>query len=407
MKWLKNEKGAALVYVMLTLVVLSIFGAALLNVGLFETKVSILEKTHMEAYYLAKTGAAATAQFLSNPANATQVDSLLRAGSVESSATTLGNGSFKVRVSPYNLPNQVPRLRIEATGSVVYPDGVVTEKESVLLDKNILFTKAVFASGNVINATNSLVNGEVEAVGTVSNTGISYITQQPVIEHSTRSYPDPTMPNTPEFEMKFGSNELEFPGVFNISTNPHMPNYPKTAGMLDVSSNLTIQDNSDYPLRNNQYGNFHYASLTINSSKTLYFDIQKDIRIYVDAFYANNANIEVMTSGATQGKLFIYVKNSFYFKGEILSPPETFYLIGEPGSAIEMQTGNQVFNGYIYAPKSNVDYKSGTYSGAIICHDLTLSSGGTVTYDGTGTLTLMPELIGLNSFGYKVGLWGK
>ncbi len=402
-KSILNNKGSAIVYVLVAIVILTVLGVTLLNTGLFENKVSIVEKNNMEAYFIAKSGALATAKHLMKPSNHAYVQSLIDAGTIESSETTLGSGSFKVKVSEYNISNQVPRLRIEATGTVIYQSNPITKTESVLIDKITLFTKAVFATGNVVNATNSLIDGEVEAGGFITNAGLPYIANQPPIQYSPRRYPDPVMPNTDAFEVAYGQDEVEYPGTFNVSTNPHMPTHTN----LNVTNDLTILDNSEYANINNRYGNYRYEYMSISSSTRLTFDISKDMRIYLKDFDANNAEIEVKSSSATQGKLFIYVENSFTFKGDIISAPETFFLIAANNSNISMQTGTQVFNGYIYGPKSNMEYKSGTYSGAIICDNLSLSSGGEVRYDGTGITHMIPEDIGLQSFGYTMGLWGK
>lgn len=402
-RYLRNNKGAALILVMILLLVTTILGLSLLSTGLYENKSSIVEKKHSEAYYIAKSSVDSAARYLMDPANGAYVKSLIDAGPVESDPIALGNGTFTMTVSEYNLPNQVPRLRIESFGTVSNASGTITEKESLLIEKITLFTKAIFASGDINNASNSYVEGNVEAGGVVAIKDVAHISIQPPIEHSTRRYPDSVMPNTDSFETKFGTNDAEYPGVFDATLNPHMPDH----GNLSVNNNLTILDNIDYANPNNRYGNYKYNQMTINSSTKLTFDISQDLRIYVKTFSANNAEIEVKSSSGPQGKLFIYVEDSFAFKGDILSQPETFYIIAANNSTISMQTGNEVFNGYIYAPKSNMEYKSGTFSGAIICNNMTLSSGGTVTYDGTGITNMIPETVGLDSFGYSKGLWGK
>ncbi len=404
-----TNSGSALVYVLVIMVVVTLLGIVLLNLGVFETRMSVREQKKMEAYYLAKTGVKTTAEYLMDPAHAGSVQDYIDAGTSSSNPVSLGNGTFEVTVSNYPpMADKIERIRIESTGTVPYQSGTVERTESLLIEKIFLFSKAVFASGNLHNATNSRIDGEVEVGGTIDNPGTPYITEQPPIEHSTRRYPDPVMPNTLAFEDAFGSDETEFPGTY--PTDEHMP----PNGTLDVNTDLTIYDNDNAVYAaGNQYGNRHYSTMSINSAKKLTFDISKDMRIYVDSFTANNAKIEVKSSTTSQGALFVYVRDYFSFHGDITSPPETFYLISDMDSTadsskkIVMQTGTQTFNGYIYAPKANLEYKSGSYTGALICGEGTLSSGGTVSYVGTGISKMLPEALGLDSFGYKMGLWGK
>jgi hypothetical protein len=406
--FLSRKKGIALVSVILLMAILSILGLALLNVSLFETKVSVKDAKKLEAYYLAKSGAYSTAKKLMLPSSDTLVDSFLSAGVADSQETALGGGKFKVKVTKIDVPNQSPKLKIESIGIIPYLSSTIEQKETVVLEKINLFNRAIFASGNINNASNSYINGDIEARGTIANKLPPQVNSSAIIiENSPRTYPGPVLPNTIEFENKIGINETEFPGIFDAVTNPHMPNHPALYSKWEVDSNLTVRDNNTYVSPNIRYGNYKYNELEIKSSRKLTFDISKDMRIYVNSFNALNAELEVKSTSGTQGKLYIYVDSNFKFYGNIISPPETFYLIAADGANIEMQTGNQVFNGYIYAPGANLDYKSGTYSGAIVCNNMSLGSSGSISYNGTGISNIIPESLGLNSFGYKMGLWGK
>lgn len=68
-KSIHEEKGAALAMTLIVMLVVSILGLIVLQVSVAETKFSVRDKNRIEAYYIAKSGVEATADWLSKAEN--------------------------------------------------------------------------------------------------------------------------------------------------------------------------------------------------------------------------------------------------------------------------------------------------------------------------------------------------
>lgn len=96
--------------------------------------------------------------------------------------------------------------------------------------------------------------------------------------------------------------------------------------------------------------------------------------------------------------------------GSVTADPSSFYLIvGQAGtdSEVIMKTGSSKFQGYLYAPESEVLIKANLeLEGAIVCDTISLESGGTVDYVSNDPL-FSPSMLGIPPDNYRVIFWGK
>lgn len=68
-----RQEGIALVYVLVILVIITIFSYALMTIASSQSRQTTYQEKNMKAYYIARSGAAATSAWLSNPTNNTDI----------------------------------------------------------------------------------------------------------------------------------------------------------------------------------------------------------------------------------------------------------------------------------------------------------------------------------------------
>jgi|GEM_PF-2310477 len=110
---IKGEKGSSLVMVLIIMGVLTILGAVFQFFSLTEHQQVVNDEKRMQAYYLARSGAEAVADYIIK--NPDDVDELL---GEESDPVDLSEGSFKVKVTEINPEKPDEGLLIESTGNV-------------------------------------------------------------------------------------------------------------------------------------------------------------------------------------------------------------------------------------------------------------------------------------------------
>jgi len=112
----KNERGTALPMVLVVMIVLSLLGTALWQYSTADTMQVTADEKKMQAYYLARAGAEATAQYIrNNPDSASTLINDQKTDPVYMSDGTddFGNGTYEVDVT--GDPNNIT---IESTGTV-------------------------------------------------------------------------------------------------------------------------------------------------------------------------------------------------------------------------------------------------------------------------------------------------
>jgi len=341
------------------MVVLMLLGTALVQYSVADSQHVSRDEKRMQAYYIARSGADAVAEWIINDpspdASTNRAKSLIDATDSNTNqfgSGSLGAGTFEIDVTGSSTGTTL----IKSTGFV----GDTKKKVTVSLYKRNVYENVIYANKVVDLQNNSLIKGDIQAgediIGATENIDGKWF-----IESSF--YPDKTFPTLP------------FNDPFNITSNPE-----------------TITDEHSY------------GEIQLNN-ETLIFNTGAGedgvLRVVVNKLTVNNGILKVEGNG----KLELYINDLFDFKGEIFSPVDKFYIFGAEDCDISLQTGNNVFNGYIYAPKADIEYKSGIYTGAMIARNADVGSGGEVIYNGDGAPHIMPEDLGLGFIGHKRGLW--
>lgn len=113
LKRLNNEKGSTLALVLIVMAVLSVLGAAVLNVAVAETRFAVRAEDRLQAYYIARSGAQAVAEYMMSvpPADANKLLDRTSDPNYQ-----IGGGSFVVTVSQSTELDSVSIVTITSVG---------------------------------------------------------------------------------------------------------------------------------------------------------------------------------------------------------------------------------------------------------------------------------------------------
>lgn len=120
----KKNKGSALIIVIMVMTIMTILGAAILNISLSETKQASYEDKRIQAHYLARSGAEATLSAWedadndnkpSGECNPVYLNNLNQFDNVQSSNMI---GEFKVVISPVNQGKDTVITSVGTVGNV-------------------------------------------------------------------------------------------------------------------------------------------------------------------------------------------------------------------------------------------------------------------------------------------------
>jgi|GEM_PF-6913016 len=368
---MRNNKGAAMLYVLLVSLVIFILGGAILATGLGETRFAVRTENKAKAYYIARGGAAAAAEWVADPAHTRDEIKILITNNKTNSDTwtNFADGQFKVSFPDDNYLTP----QVKSIGE--YAD--VQQTVRVNLQKIYLFDAAVTVKEMLFFENNSNVYGQVARLpgaevtaknGTDPNLHIS----EPPILDVDYLYDSPPDPNLPVSTIAWGAEQAD-PGNINIIPGDKYLNkeFLSPISMSNGSVNIDIGDS----------GNIAYLQL--------------------HEFSANNIVINVEGTGS----LFLYVDN-IDFKGNLYSEDtvQTMLVVNDEGN-LNFQTGSSTFQASIYGLNADMTIKANFASvGAIVARNLNIESGGNITYDSRYG-KIEPEDMGYPSFGYHKVSW--
>ncbi|KAB2951649.1 hypothetical protein F9B85_11485 [Heliorestis acidaminivorans] len=269
-----------------------------------------------------------------------ELDKLVEATKVKEGTGALGEGTFYVSVTNHN------GIEIQAKGTV----GDVTKNVILSVVPRNLFDSTIYGHDSVNVGAGAFVEGDVVSGGLIT------VGNNATIKGETDSYAS-----------------TEFPAVNFPTSTEDLIHYDNQVKLLDKKEPLIFN--------------------TGNSGEQLKVLMDKELIV-------NNGKIEVTGDGV----LLLYLKEGASIFGEVSGKPNQIFLFCAPNKEITLQTGKNIFNGYIYAPDATVTYKSGIFTGAIIAGKVNISANGDVYYAGGG---IAPDNINLPSVGYIRGSWSK
>ncbi len=345
---IRNQSGLALPAVIIVMAAALIFGTALWTYASAErTQVDRLEK-HMQAHFLARSGAEAVAEhLLTNPS---AVRHFLDHKS-ESEDIPLGEGYFNVTVYADDS-----EIIIESTGTV---DGI-SETMSLLLTTHDDF--ALYAT-------------EIDGAGAAAEIfGTVFISCEEKMNADESIFQD----ELDYEEMKFD----------------HEPPDGDLEEIPSITDSQTLQATGD----SDGYTTDH-IDIGGNSTLTIDFADQDELILEAGSFSATG-NSEIVPEG--QGTLRLIVSEDFDGSGTFSTEWEDSFVViyMSDGETLEM-TGTPEFHGAIYGPGATVRLGGNVvFHGMVIADELEVL--GNITMQG---LNMEKHLDDLDIMIYQIGQW--
>ena len=433
---IKNERGYALVLVLVVMLALFMLGTALIGVSTSQVKEAVKQQERVQAYYLAYSGALAVKEWVISGEEVPEG---------ESDPVDLDVGSFEVEVN--EVGNQ---LTITSRGTV---DGF-TETVSVTLNRQpggsngglpFPTDMAVF-SNTIINMPNGTIYGPIGTNETETNS--IQLSGGASVHGNVWVGPDAS-----EDILYLAHNSINVGDIYELSDqrNYQMPEFPDYPTDYPVYSDTTIAEdqwnshqlvengflNGSHWLLQDSYnlntlsidGDYTFTEILMNNDYELFFDLGgEDRNIIVDHLNLVNGHISLIGGGS----LTIYVKDQIsfgsssllnaknnsgsqsdidrlkiYYKGDnpialtggqkvhgsLFSSSQSANLSFGNGSGfygtvvtnasnVYLDGGTQAVVRVLYAPNSHVNLGGGAnLTGSIIANSYEMSGGGIVTYD--------------------------
>lgn len=356
---LRSQKGAALPVALMVLLVLSLLGTALWQYSTADAVQVARAENEMRAYYLARSGADATAAWMVNPVN----DGGRLIGST-SAPKEFGGGTLVVDV--YRNPDARSEIIIRSVATVneVQVTAGLTLQE--ITGARPIFGSAVFVATSITLENEARVYGDVEIrpEGTVVIKNQGSITGQ----------------------------------IFRIDRTPALPPFPDDLprkGDVEVR-NRTVVINAPG----------HYNEIEVEGNGELIFDTGTgggDLRVRVGELEIKNQGRLTVRGNS---RLLLYVDE---FEGlnnsAINEAGDPSRLIMFVSRDVELKNAT-CFYGAIYAPGVDMEMKNtASINGAVVAKSIELKNKARLTYGEIDETGLPITEDGPLVTGYQRGYW--
>lgn len=428
---IKGEKGSSLVMVLIIMGVLTILGAVFQFFSLTEHQQVVNDEKRMQAYYLARSGAEAVADYIIK--NPDDVDELL---GEESDPVDLGEGSFKVKVTEINPEKPDEGLLIESTGNV---DGFERTVKLQLLpyQSYSLGEFAVFCNRGISTQKHVTITGDVgtnaEEPGSIHFGGINSFTGKVLV--GPNGDPDEVVTGD---VANISKGRLTSKVTYTIPDFPEFPELdPEDEKTKELSGEISIRDNCYYK-RIEIFGDLVIDlgdsvrevlvdELIVGNNVTIKLEGKGCLKLYVNSLFDvgnscrinENGRIDALTVYMGDNSNMYFV-NGWVFKGTIFfgnkSTGNTFNNMTIHGHIISAgkEDSNYVFsakndttiNGIIYAPNATIKFEKGAVVNGLIVADWLDVEKNHFSLNYAVLDNLPPDIdIGIVSKGYQKGLW--
>lgn len=431
LKKINDNRGSALVMVISMMFIVTILIFALVSLVISEFKLVNSEEDSQQAYYLARSGAAATADWIEKQDFQTVLDTFGGENGQTTNWQPLEEdrpGEFKVKVQIYEEDGN--RLTIESQGR--FDGNQRTVKLTMLPDAvnfNSILDTAIFSEGKINAgnkskiygtlgsnlgsenpfdmANNSTFEGDLLLAADMEDTMIDQVDNM-LVEgfeaqqmETNREYPMPVFPVFPEIatdgsdskNYKYSYDVVWQDNYINYSSEPIRYNSLNLYRDLYINTGDSADDVMEIRVRNLNIGNNQiildgegtlnlYVDESINlegwGAINYYFDIQdkKDNLNRLMLYYAGSNSVSLSGNVQIVGHFYsknadISLKGSGNIFGHIVSGGNK---IEVKGNAFEGESADLVR--MIYAPQTDIDFsgKGDTFSGSIIGNSVSLAN---------------------------------
>lgn len=304
--YLNGRKGSALVVVLIVMAVMSVLGTTVLRIAVAENNFTARQENKMQAYYIARSGAQAIAEYMIKDANNNAHDFINQGESVLN--TQIGGGGFKVTVSDDIINNVVnivsvgeyngieQQIKIRVTRSVSGLGGIfqhaIAAKKSITVDNeagtNIVITGSIAVAVapteiDVINlGTHGVVtNGKIYDPNLIFPTIVEPIKRIPKIDYDETHG---------EIDLKNDS--------LTIPSSDVKPTYVYADSITIKNGEILVTGNGVVHM---------YVNGDINLDTGSKFNIAKDAKLYI---YVIGKRTITFTGDGAQNNVFLYAPDS-------------------------------------------------------------------------------------------------
>lgn len=325
MSLINNEKGMAVPLVIIIMVVFMLLGTAMIGFSKTEALQVARDEKRMQAHYVARSGADATASWLiENYFDTSELDlPLSGSGSFET-------GSFNIDMDKLDSG----LVKIVSEGIV----GDVKDTVTLTLSQQGLFDNAIFGTAFVTLKGEVTVEGDIESNGVITYIGGAY-----TVDGDTKPWSDSYYP-----PVVFPSNNSNV--ILNVKN-----------GDVDQIISSTNLDK-------------------IDCKGTLEFILDGNMEVVV-----NEIDLKGCLIIKGNGNLVLYVKDFIIGgSGEVINEigsPASFLVLLPPNGEINFG-GTPNFEGVVYGPDSTASFSGNTrYFGSIIAGSVVNNGTPDVVYD--------------------------
>ncbi|KUK71914.1 MAG: Uncharacterized protein XD91_1646 [Clostridiales bacterium 38_11] len=358
-----NNKGGALVTVLLVFLILIILGSAVLFMSVSENRFVAVQEKSMKSYYVARSGADAIASHLI--INPSDLDSFIAKTKVGPAEGSIDGRPFETYVTGYEhefIIESIAYTLDGQEGSRVY----LTMREFNLLD-HAIFANQILDTGN-----NVTINGNIgtnsESIEFGSNLVNGNVTLGPLATPSDISDAEDNIASD------FMVNQLSVPLVY--------PEIDPVDFPITIPSGTTDINTNDYTLDNGKLkGTLDKINISGNANTQFYAHGGGQVHIYITGSITFGGSANADTDEDT--KLFLY-----YDKSDAIN------FNGGPGANVT-----------IYAPNATINFNGGgnePVNGSFICDKFVGPDSNVTITQGNGT---MADLIIDGVAGYHRAVW--
>lgn len=290
-KLFHKEEGSALAMTLIMMVVLMILGTAFLSVSLAENKFAIKNEDKLQAYYIARSGAQAVAEYLVKGENSNLV-----LNKTSDEETLISGGKYQVTVS-YPISGNTSVIDVTSVGTF---KGVSQTSIIRLEETRIglgMFEHALFGYDGIGMSSGNSVNN-VAIVGSVSSNGTIVVNSSSGGYTVNGSYPGQNYPFAPIIK-------------------PTTTSIPAITSGRTFNANVDTQVETPYIDTNNNEdivvtgtGTVNLYVTGMNGTSKINSTIKGNITIGANAqlnlYLLNDTVINFQGSPQISGKIFIY-----------------------------------------------------------------------------------------------------
>ncbi|SHI69330.1 PilX N-terminal [Dethiosulfatibacter aminovorans DSM 17477] len=410
---IRNEKGSTMVMLILILAILSLFGIVLMNTSVNENRNAIKEHDYQQAYFYARAGAAATADyFYRNPKSKDELedDYLLGEGDdlLENKPTVYGNGSFVVGVMPTGTTDLIVKSVGTYNGidktvmALLERDPPFGNDAAIVVDNELVFDDGVVTGKMIIDSDGEYSIKRPQVDYDENNISRKYLDYEVyVVDESPESY---DLVADANFDVKILNQKL--------------------TGMDKKEDIFTANDDLEFDCRNVGTGSEElyvgtYLGNVNFGNKNLTFKINNNGVDNVPELYFQHLYGAGSIDLEGSGKIIIRLQSA-YITCDILSHEDdgmflvTTYKDIDPNEwrnyedgEIVIKTGDQgAENLFIFAPDKSVYIEaSGGLHGAIIADYVEITSDKSHVHYEVPPYSISGEEIGNEKYTYSVKTW--